>query len=266
MLRHTAAHGRPLVGEAPVVVGEVTSSTAARRQPGKETVMADRVLVVDDEPSILRVVATNLRAHGYEALSAASGNAALTVIETQQPDCIVLDLGLPDVSGLEVLRRLRTWTTTPVVILSAVHDERDKTTALDLGADDYVTKPFNMTELLTRVRGALRYGRSQSLNRPRRIEVGPVCVDLDADLVTRWGQPVCLTRTEYRLLEILATSGGRLCTSRYLSERLWGPGSEHKGRSLRDHVASLRHKLDDPSAPELLVTEPGIGYRFVAPT
>jgi two-component system KDP operon response regulator KdpE len=228
--------------------------------------MGDRVLVVDDEPSILRVVATNLRAHGFEALSAASGNAALTVIETQQPDCIVLDLGLPDVSGLEVLRRLRTWTTTPVVILTAVDDQRDKATALELGADDYVTKPFNMTELLTRVRGALRHGRSQSLNRPRRIEVGPVCIDLDAGLVTRWGQPVRLTRTEYRLLEILATSGGRLCTSRFLSDRLWGPGSEQKGRSLRDHVASLRRKLDDPSVPELLVTEPGMGYRFVVPT
>jgi two-component system KDP operon response regulator KdpE len=228
--------------------------------------MGDRVLVVDDEPSILRVVAANLRARGYEALTAASGEAALTAVETQQPDCIVLDLGLPDVGGLEVLGRLRTWTTTPVVILTAVDDERGKATALDLGADDYVTKPFAMTDLLARIRGALQHGQSQSLDRPPRIEVGPVCIDLDAGLVTRWGQPVRLTRTEYRLLEILATSGGRLCTSRLLSERLWGSGSEHKGRSLRDHVASLRRKLDDPSVPELLVTEPGMGYRFVAPT
>jgi two-component system KDP operon response regulator KdpE len=228
--------------------------------------MGDRVLVVDDEPSILRVVAANLRARGYEALTAASGTAALTAVETQQPDCIVLDLGLPDVGGLEVLGRLRTWTTTPVVILTAVDDERGKATALDLGADDYVTKPFAMTDLLARIRGALRHGQSQSLDRPRPIEVGPVCIDLDAGLVTRWGQPVRLTRTEYRLLEILATSGGRLCTSRFLSERLWGPGSEYKGRSLRDHVASLRRKLDDPSVPELVVTEPGMGYRFVAPT
>jgi two-component system, OmpR family, KDP operon response regulator KdpE len=228
--------------------------------------MGDRVLVVDDEPSILRVVAANLRAHGYEALTAASGTAALTAVETQQPDCIVLDLGLPDIGGLEVLGRLRTWTTTPVVILTAVDDERGKATAFDLGADDYVTKPFAMTDLLARIRGALRRGQSQSLDRPRSIEVGPVCIDLDAGLVTRWGHPVRLTRTEYRLLEILATSGGRLCTSRFLSERLWGPGSEQKGRSLRDHVASLRRKLDDPSVPELLVTEPGMGYRFVVPT
>ena len=228
--------------------------------------MGDRILVVDDEPSILRVVAANLRARGYNALTAASGAAALTAIEARQPDCIVLDLGLPDVGGLEVLRRLRTWATTPVVILTAVDDQSDRARALDLGADDYVTKPFAMAELLARVRGALEHDRSPSLDGPRRIEVGPVCIDLDAGLVTRWGEPVRLTRTEYRLLEILATSGGRLCTSRFLSEHLWGPGSEQKARSLRDHVASLRRKLDDPSVPELLVTEPGMGYRFVVPT
>jgi two-component system, OmpR family, KDP operon response regulator KdpE len=228
--------------------------------------MGDRILVVDDEPAILRVVAANLRARGYEALTAATGEDALTVIEAQQPDCIVLDLGLPDVGGLEVLARLRGWTTMPVVILTAVDDEHRRATALDLGADDYITKPFTITDLMARVRGALQHSRSQSPDRPRRIEVGPVCIDLDAGLVTRWGQPVQLTRSEYRLLEILATSGGRLCTSRFLSERLWGAGSEQKGRSLRDHVASLRRKLDDPSVPELLITEPGIGYRFVVPT
>ena len=222
--------------------------------------------MVDDEPAILRVVAANLRARGYEALTAASGVAALTAIETQQPDCIVLDLGLPDVGGLEVLRRLRTWATMPVVILTARDDERDRATALELGADDYVTKPFTMAELLARVRGALEHDRSPSLDGPRRIEVGPVCIDLDAGLVTRWGQPVGLTRVEYRLLELLVTSGGRLCTSRFLSERLWGPGSGQRARSLRDHVASLRRKLDDPSVPELLVTEPGVGYRFIVPT
>ena len=228
--------------------------------------MGKRVLVVDDDLSILRVVAANLRARGLEALTAASGTAALTVIESQQPHCIVLDLGLPDIDGLEVLRRLRAWTTTPVVILTAVGDERDKATALDLGADDYVSKPFAMAELLARVRGALRHGQPTGLDQPRRIQAGPVCIDLDAGAVTRWGQPVRLTPTEYRLLEIVATSRGQLCTSRVLSERLWGTGAEQKGRSLRDHVASLRRKLDDPSAPELLVTEPGMGYRFIVPT
>jgi two-component system, OmpR family, KDP operon response regulator KdpE len=228
--------------------------------------MGDRILVVDDEPAILRVVAANLRARGYEALTAATGEDALTVIEAQQPDCIVLDLGLPDVGGLEVLARLRGWTTMPVVILTAVDDEHRRATALDLGADDYITKPFTITDLMARVRGALQHSRSQSPDRPRCIEVGPVCIDLDAGLVTRWGQPVRLTRTEYRLLEILATSGGRLCTSRFLSERLWGTGSEQEDRSLQEHVASLRRKLDDPSVPELLVTEPGMGYRFVVPS
>jgi two-component system KDP operon response regulator KdpE len=228
--------------------------------------MGARVLVVDDEPSIVRVVVANLRARGYEALTAASGEVALTLIETQQPDCIVLDLRLPGVDGLEVLRRLRTWATTPVVILTPVDDQRDNATALDLGADDYVTKPFAMAELLARVRGALRHGQAQGLNTPPRIQAGAVHIDLDAGLITRWEQPVRLTRTEYRLLEILATNAGRLCSNRFLLECLWGPGSEHKGQSLRDHMASLRRKLDDPAAPELLVTEPGMGYRFVVPT
>jgi two-component system, OmpR family, KDP operon response regulator KdpE len=228
--------------------------------------MGDRVLVVDDELSILRVVAANLRARGFEALTAATGEDALTVIETQQPDCIVLDLGLPDVGGLEVLRRLRAWTTTPVVILTAADDRHRRTMAFDLGVDDYVTKPFAMADLLARVRRVLQQGRPRSPDLPRRIEVGPVCIDLDTGLVTRWGQPVRLTGTEYRLLEILVTSGGRLCTNRFLSQRLWGTGSEQEYRSLQGHVASLRRKLDDPSVPELLVTEPGIGYRFVVPT
>jgi two-component system, OmpR family, KDP operon response regulator KdpE len=227
--------------------------------------MGARILVVDDESSLVRAVAANLRARGYEALTAASGEAALTVIETHQPDCIVLDLGLPGVDGLEVLRRLRTWATTPVVILTAVDDERDKATALDLGADDYVTKPFAMAELLARVQGAIRHGQSRGLNRPRSIQAGAVCIDLDAGLVTWFGEPVWLTRTEYRLLEVLATNAGRLCTNRFLLEYLWGPGSEQKGQNLRVSMASLRRKLDDPSVPQLLVTEPGMGYRFVVP-
>jgi two-component system, OmpR family, KDP operon response regulator KdpE len=227
--------------------------------------MGTRVLVVDDEPSIVRAVATNLRARGYEVLTAASGEAALTVVEIDQPDCIVLDLGLPGVDGLEVLRRLRTWTTTPVVILTAVDGERDNAIALDLGADDYVTKPFGMADLLARVRVALRHGQAQSLKRPRSIQAGAVQIDLDAGRVTRDGQPVQLTRTEYRLLEMLATNAGRLCTHRFLLERLWGPGHEQQGQDLRVHMTNLRRKLDDPSVPQLLLTEPGAGYRFVVP-
>ena len=226
---------------------------------------AQSVLVVEDTDEIRELVTTVLRRAGFDVREAVSGAACMEEVRRDPPDLIVLDLGLPDIGGLEVLRRLRAWTPTPVVILTAVDDEHRRATALDLGADDYVTKPFSMTDLLARIRGALQHGRSQGVGRPRPIEVGPVCIDLDAGLVTRWGQPVELTRTEYRLLEILATSGG-LCTSRFLSERLWGTRSEQKSRSLQDHVASLRRKLDNPSGPELLVTEPGIGYRFVMPT
>jgi two-component system, OmpR family, KDP operon response regulator KdpE len=227
--------------------------------------MAARVLVVDDEQPILRTVAANLRARGYQVLTASSGEAALAAAEVHQPDCVVLDLGLPGISGLEALRRLRTWTTTPVVILTAVDGERDKVAALDLGADDYVTKPFGMAELLARIRVALRHGQTQGPERPSRIQAGEVTIDLDAKLVTRQGEPVRLTRTEYRLLEVLATNAGRLCTHRFLLEQVWGPGYEEESQYLRVYVANLRKKLDDPAAPHLLRTEPGMGYRFVLP-
>jgi two-component system, OmpR family, KDP operon response regulator KdpE len=227
--------------------------------------MAARVLVVDDEPPILRTVAANLRARGYQVLTASSGEAALAAAEVHQPDCVVLDLGLPGISGLEALRRLRTWTTTPVVILTAVDGERDKVAALDLGADDYVTKPFGMAELLARIRVALRHGQAHGPERPPRIQAGEVTIDLDAKLVTRQGEPVRLTRTEYRLLEVLATNAGRLCTHRFLLEQVWGPGYEEESQYLRVYVANLRKKLDDPAAPHLLRTEPGMGYRFVLP-
>ncbi len=227
--------------------------------------MAARVLLVDDEQPILRTVAANLRARGYQVLTATSGEAALAAAEVHQPDCVVLDLGLPGISGLEALRRLRTWTTTPVVILTAVDGERDKVTALDLGADDYVTKPFGMAELLARIRVALRHGPAQSPERPPRIQAGEVTIDLDAGLVTRHGEPVRLTRTEYRLLEVLATNAGRLCTHRFLLEQVWGPGYEEESQYLRVYVANLRKKLDDPAAPQLLLTEPGMGYRFALP-
>jgi two-component system, OmpR family, KDP operon response regulator KdpE len=226
--------------------------------------MGARVLVVDDDSSIVRVVAANLRVRGYEVLTAASGEAALRSIKTHQPDCIVLDLGLPGINGLEVLRRLRTWATTPVVILTAIDGERDKATALDLGADDYVTKPFGMAELLTRVRDSLGHDPTRNPNRPRSIQAGDINIDLDAGRVTRGGQPVQLTRTEYRLLEVLATNAGRLCIHRFLLECVWG--RQQKAHYLRVHMAKLRHKLeDDPSVPRVLLTEPGIGYRLVLP-
>jgi two-component system, OmpR family, KDP operon response regulator KdpE len=224
-----------------------------------------RVLVVDDEPPIVRAVAANLRVRGYEVLTAASGEATLTAVETHQPDCVVLDLGLPGIDGLEVLRRLRTWTQVPVVVLTAIDGERDKVTALELGADDYVTKPFGVAELMARIRVALRHAKGAATDRPRVIRAGDLAIDLDAQLVTREGSQVRLTPTQYRLLEVLATNAGRLCTHRFLLERVWGPGYGDESQYLRVYMANLRKKLDDPSAPQLLLTEPGMGYRFVVP-
>jgi two-component system, OmpR family, KDP operon response regulator KdpE len=224
-----------------------------------------RVLVVDDEPPIVRAVAANLRVRGYEVLTAASGDAALAAVEAHQPDCVVLDLGLPGIGGLEVLRRLRTWTEVPVVVLTAIDSERDKVVALDLGADDYVTKPFGVAELMARIRVALRHARGATADRPRVVQAGELSIDLDAKLVTRDGAPVRLTPIEYRLLETLATNAGRLCTHRFLLERVWGPGYGDESHYLRVYMANLRRKLDDPSAPQVLLTEPGMGYRFVVP-
>jgi DNA-binding response OmpR family regulator len=224
-----------------------------------------RVLVVDDEPPIVRAVAANLRVRGYEVLTAASGDAALAAVEAHQPDCVVLDLGLPGIGGLEVLRRLRTWTEVPVVVLTAIDSERDKVAALDLGADDYVTKPFGVAELMARIRVALRHARGAAADRPRVVQAADLSIDLDAKLVTRDGAPVRLTPIEYRLLETLVTNAGRLCTHRFLLERVWGPGYGDESHYLRVYVANLRKKLDDPSAPQVLLTEPGMGYRFVVP-
>jgi len=224
-----------------------------------------RVLVVDDEPPIVRAVAANLRVRGFEVVTAASGETALAAVETHQPDCVVLDLGLPGVDGLEVLRRLRTWTQVPVVVLTAIDSERDKVAALDLGADDYVTKPFGVAELMARIRVALRHARGADADRPRMVTAGEVTIDLDAKLVTRNGNAVRLTPIEYRLLETLAVNAGRLCTHRFLLERVWGPGYGEQSQYLRVYMANLRKKLDDPAAPKLLLTEPGMGYRFVLP-
>jgi two-component system, OmpR family, KDP operon response regulator KdpE len=224
------------------------------------------ILVVDDEPPIARAVAANLRARGHEVTTVASGTAALSAVETGDPDCVVLDLGLPGLHGLEVLRRLRTWSSVPVVVLTATDAERDKVAAFELGADDYVTKPFGMAELLARIKVALRHGEQARgvLARPHVVEAGDLRIDLDAKLVTRAGEPVHLTPIEWGLVEVLATNAGRLCTHRFLLERVWGPGYERESQYLRVYMANLRRKLDDPAAPSIILTEPGMGYRFVA--
>jgi len=222
--------------------------------------MGTRVLVVDDEPPIVRMVAANLRMRGYEVLTAATGEAALASLDAHQPDLVVLDLGLPGIDGLEVLRRLRSWSSVPVVVLTALDDEREKVTALDAGADDYVTKPFGIQELLARVRAALR--RAGGPERERVVEAGDVRIDLAGQTVTRAGELIHLTRLEYRLLEALAVNAGRICTHRHLLERVWGPGYGDASQYLRVYVANLRRKLDDPAAPRLILTEPGMGYRL----
>jgi two-component system, OmpR family, KDP operon response regulator KdpE len=227
--------------------------------------VSGRVLVVDDEPPIVRAVAANLRARGYQAQTAGNAAVALEAVELEQPDCIVLDLGLPDLHGLEVLQRLRKWTAVPVVVLTAADSEHDKVRAFQLGADDYVTKPFSMAELLARVQVAIRHGQHARAEPSPVIEAGEVRIDLDARHVTRDGRPVRLTRTEYRLLETLATNAGRLCSHPFLLEQVWGAGYEAESQYLRVYIANLRKKLDDPTAPHLILTEPGLGYRLVLP-
>ena len=226
--------------------------------------MTGVVLVVDDEPAIMRALVANLRARGYTAVSAVTGPQALAAAEAHRLDCVILDLGLPGLHGLEVLRQLRTWTEVPVVVLTALDGEQDKVTALELGADDYVTKPFGMTELMARVRVAIRHGQRADGTKARVVEAGDVRIDLDARTVTRAGAPVTLTPTEYRLLEVLATNAGRLCTHTFLLERVWGTGYERQPHYLRVYLANLRRKLDDPAAPAILLTETGMGYRLVA--
>jgi two-component system KDP operon response regulator KdpE len=218
-----------------------------------------RVLVVDDEPPIVRAVAANLRVRGFEVLTASTGEAALTAVETHQPDCVVLDLGLPGVDGLEVLRRLRTWTQIPVVVLTAIDGERDKVAALDLGADDYVTKPFGVAELMARVRVALRHARGAGVDRPRVIAAGEVTVDLDAKLVTRAGAAVRLTPTEYRLLLELAEHRGMVCSRERLLEEVWGYVWAGDTRLVDMHVRRLRVKV----GPDMIETVRGTGYKLV---
>jgi two-component system, OmpR family, KDP operon response regulator KdpE len=233
-----------------------------------------RVLVVEDEPALLRALQINLRARGYEVTTSSAGQAALAEAARRPPDAVLLDLGLPDVDGTEVIRELRTWSTAPVIVLSGRAGSGDKIGALDAGADDYVTKPFSMDELLARLRAALRRdGRREAGS---VFTVGCCVVDVAARTVTRLAagaspepdpqaQPelVHLTRTEWRMLEVLLRSPGQLVPASKLLAELWGPGAENSTHYLRFHMARLRRKLeDDPPRPRHLLTEPGMGYRY----
>ena len=218
-----------------------------------------RVLVVDDDATLRSTLAIGLRAADHEVLIAADGRTALQALREDRPDVVVLDLGLPDLSGIEVLRRLRAWSTTPVVVLSARAESTEKVEALDLGADDYVTKPFGMDELLARIRAAARRAGSDV----PVLEAGDLVIDLPARRVTKAGEVVRLTPTEWGLLEMLVRTPGRLITQRDLLHEVWGPAYDKETNYLRVYVGALRKKLeDDPSAPRHLITEPGMGYRF----
>ncbi len=223
-----------------------------------------RVLVVDDEPPILRALTANLRARGYDADAAATGEEALRLAAARRPDAVVLDLGLPGMSGLDVIAGLRGWTATPIIVLSARGAERDKVAALDAGADDYVTKPFGMDELFARLRAAVR--RAAPVHEAAVVETPDFTVDLAAKTVSRGGQEVRLTPTEWGIVELLVRNQGKLVTQRQLLQGVWGPQYGDEANYLRVHMAHIRRKLEPVQGrPRYFVTEPGMGYRFSQP-
>jgi two-component system KDP operon response regulator KdpE len=229
-----------------------------------------RVLVVDDEPQILRALRINLRVRSYQVDTAATGSQALEAAARHPPDLVILDLGLPDLDGVEVIEGLRGWTTAPIIVLSGRGDSMDKVEALDAGADDYVTKPFAMEELLARMRAAAR--RTGTVDDKPRVRLGDLVVDLAAKRVIRAadhaadspaGQDIRLTPTEWHLLEVLLRNPGKLLSQRHLLAEVWGPGYADAAGNLRLYMAQLRRKLEpDPGRPRWLLTEPGMGYRY----
>jgi two-component system KDP operon response regulator KdpE len=245
--------------------------TEARGRAGSPPARLDaartpRVLIVEDEPALLRALRINLRARGYDVRVASAGREALAEARQRPPDVVVLDLGLPDLDGTEVIRDLRGWSRAPVIVLSGRAGSEDKIGALDAGADDYVTKPFDMEELLARLRAALR--RDDRSPRGARFTIGRCEIDLAAHTIVRAppdadSDPLHLTPTEWRLLEILLNAPGQLVSSDRLLGEVWGPGFERSTHYLRFHMAGLRRKLeDDPHRPRHLLTEPGMGYRY----
>ena len=229
--------------------------------------MADNhptVLVIEDEAQIRRFLRATLTANGYQLLEATTAQEGLVQAATRQPEIVILDLGLPDLDGLEVTRRLREWTTVPIIVLSARGQEADKVTALDAGADDYLTKPFSVGELLARLRVALRHAArtSQEPGAPTFV-LGDLRVDLRRRQVSLAEQQVHLTPIEYKLLTTLVRYAGRVVTHRQLLKEVWGPGHTEASHYLRVYMGQLRHKLEaDPARPRYLVTEPGVGYRL----
>jgi two-component system, OmpR family, KDP operon response regulator KdpE len=223
-----------------------------------------RVLVVDDEPQILRALQMKLSSEGYDVDTADTAASALAAAAARVPEAVILDVLLPDGRGTDVCRELRQWSAAPVLMLSAVGDEAEKIAALDAGADDYVTKPFSVDELLARLRAALR--RSLPAGEVV-IEIGELSIDLAKRLVTVGGRPVSLTPTEYDLLRLLARNEGKLLTHPTILREVWGPAYREESNYLHVYVSSLRRKLEpDPTRPRYLLTQPGVGYRLVNPT
>jgi two-component system, OmpR family, KDP operon response regulator KdpE len=222
-----------------------------------------RILVVDDEPQILRALRINLRARSYQVDVAADGATALRVAADTRPDLVVLDLGLPDIDGVEVIRGLRGWTSVPIIVLSGRAGSGDKVDALDAGADDYVTKPFGVDELLARIRAVTRRASAPGTAEPT-ILIGETTVDLASHVVRAAdGGEIRLTTTEWHLLEILARNPGKLVSQRQLLHDVWGPQYQRETHYLRQYMARLRRKLEpDPARPRHLLTEPGMGYRL----
>jgi two-component system KDP operon response regulator KdpE len=223
------------------------------------------ILIIDDEAQIQRALRTILTEKQFQVSTASRGEEGLALAAANEPDLIILDLGLPDMDGVEVCRRLREWTQTPVIILSVRDSERQKVAALDQGADDYLTKPFSIEELLARVRVALRHSARVQGKQNKVIKAGPLVIDLVWNLVKRGEEEIKLTGTEYKLLAYLASNHGRVLTHQSILTHVWGPADADHTEYLRVYMRQLRKKLEaDPERPQYILTEPGIGYRFIA--
>jgi two-component system KDP operon response regulator KdpE len=223
-----------------------------------------KVLAVDDEPQILRSLRTSLTARGHDVATAPNGETALDILGTSDVDLVLLDLGLPGMDGVAVIRRVRSWSSVPIIVLSVRDGQTDKVAALDAGADDFVTKPFGMDELQARIRAVMRRTAPAEAEAPV-VVAGDLEVDLAQHRVTKAGQPVHLTPTEFSLLEQFVRNPGKLLTGRWLLQRVWGEGYSDESHYLRVYVANLRKKLEDvPGSPSIILTEPGVGYRWIA--
>lgn len=223
--------------------------------------MAPKILIIDDEAAIRRLFKVSLKSQGYTFVEATGGKEGIEQAAMSHPDLIILDLGLPDMDGLKVLKSIREWSQVPIIILTVRDSEIDKVSLLDAGANDYVTKPFGVPELLARVRVALRL--SQSAGEEAVFKSGPLEIDFAAHLVKLNGDEIRLTDTEYRLLSILAKNAGKLLTQRQLLKEIWGISAIQHTHYLRIYIAQLRHKLEkDPSRPKMIITEPAVGYRM----